>query len=69
MTVELVIAAASPSPASPVAAWRLAEDDATRAYAEWRRLRDARSYAVYRASADRADAAQDELAASVARSA
>ncbi len=43
--------------------WRTAASQSAAAYAEWRRLRDEASYAAYRASADRADAAQDELAA------
>ncbi len=43
--------------------WRAASAQAAAAYADWRRLRDPASYAAYRASADRADAAQDELAA------
>ena len=42
--------------------WFRAEADARAAYAYWRRRRDAESYAVYRACADRADGAQDELA-------
>jgi hypothetical protein len=43
-------------------AWRAAAGDAREAYGAWRRRRDAESFAVYRASADRADAAQDALA-------
>ena len=43
--------------------WRTASGQAARAYADWHRARDDASYAAYRASADRADAAQDELAA------
>jgi hypothetical protein len=46
-----------------LAYWRLAAWDADAAYAEWRRNRDRDSYLVYRACADRADAAQDALAA------
>ena len=42
--------------------WRTASGQAARAYADWRRTRDDVSYAADRASADRADAAQDELA-------
>lgn len=45
-----------------LADWRLAARDADVAYAEWRRNRNRDSYAVYRACADRADAAQDALA-------
>ena len=44
-------------------AWRIAADEARAAYADWRERRDRDSYAVYRASADRADAAQASLAA------
>jgi hypothetical protein len=46
--------------------WRTASSQAAAAYAHWRRVRDAASYVAYRASADRADAAQDELAAALA---
>jgi hypothetical protein len=42
--------------------WLEAEMDAQHAYDHWRRNRDPESYAVYRACADRADAAQDALA-------
>jgi hypothetical protein len=42
--------------------WHQAAGDAAAAYAEWQRRRDPESYAAYRACADRADAAQDELA-------
>jgi hypothetical protein len=48
----------------PLFDWRLAELDAADAYTHWRRSKDAESYAVYRACADRADAAQDALVAS-----
>jgi hypothetical protein len=44
-------------------AWRIAADEARAAYAEWCARRDRDSYAVYRAYADRADAAQASLAA------
>ena len=44
-------------------AWRIAADEARAAYAEWCARRDRDSYAVYRAHADRADAAQASLAA------
>jgi hypothetical protein len=44
-------------------AWRLAADEARAAYADWCARRDRDSYAVYRASADRADAAQASLGA------
>lgn len=42
--------------------WVRAEAEARRTYAYWTSRRDADSYAVYRACADRADAAQDALA-------
>ena len=41
-------------------AWREAHDDAVEAYGAWRA---GGSYAAYRAAQDRADAAQDALAA------
>ena len=44
-------------------AWRIAADEARAAYAEWSSRRDRDSYFVYRAYADRADAAQASLAA------
>jgi hypothetical protein len=46
-----------------LADWRAAAADAEAAYTEWRRRRDRDSYATYVACADRADAAQDALAA------
>jgi hypothetical protein len=45
-----------------MASWLEAELDARDAYEHWRLNRDPESYAVYRACADRADAAQDALA-------
>ncbi len=47
-------------------AWRDAREDAAEAYAAWDLLRDAPSYAAYRAAQDREDAAQDALSASPA---
>jgi hypothetical protein len=44
-------------------AWRAGEAEATCAYDQWRRSPDADAYAVYRAAQDRADQAQDALAA------
>ena len=41
--------------------WRDAEADAAAAYEMWALDRDPESYAVYRAYADQADAAQDAL--------
>jgi hypothetical protein len=45
------------------ARWARAAEEAELAYRRWSRRRDAESFAAYRACADRADAAQDELAA------
>lgn len=44
-------------------AWRAAEDEATVAYREWLETGDRLAFTIYRAAQDRADAAQDELAA------
>jgi hypothetical protein len=44
------------------AAWAAARAEARLAYDAWRARRGAKLYAVYRAAADRADAAQDALA-------
>jgi hypothetical protein len=44
------------------AAWRSAEREAERLYACWRELGGGEAYLAYRAAADRADAALDELA-------
>jgi hypothetical protein len=41
--------------------WRAAQDEADHAYAIWRDLRGTDAYALYRAAADRADAALDAL--------
>jgi hypothetical protein len=49
------------------AAWRSAADDALEAYESWLLSRGADDFAVYRAYADRADAAQDALAAAHGR--
>ena len=46
--------------------WRDAADDAARALQLWRERPGAVAYAVYRAAADRADAAQAALSLSVA---
>jgi hypothetical protein len=51
----------------PIARWLEAESDAVAAYEMWAFHRDPESYAVYRAYADQADAAQDALAAMQAR--
>jgi hypothetical protein len=55
------LAAGAAEPRPELMAWRLAAEEARAAYAEWRRCRDGDSYAVYRACADRADAAQAML--------
>jgi hypothetical protein len=47
--------------------WRDAEDEAGCAYGRWRERPGSEAYAVYRAAADRADAAQRELAVSAPR--
>jgi hypothetical protein len=47
--------------------WREAEDEAARAYQLWRGRTGAEAFAVYRAAADRAEAAQATLAAASAR--
>jgi hypothetical protein len=44
-------------------AWRGAQDDAVAAYRAWSRYPGANGYARYRAAQDRADQAQDALAA------
>ena len=44
-------------------AWSEARDDALDAYRAWRLAPAAETYAAYRAAQDRADAAQDSLAA------
>ena len=43
--------------------WRAAQDDAVAAYREWCRSPGPSAYARYRAAQDRADQAQDVLAA------
>ena len=42
--------------------WQEAAAEAREAYATWRRTKSLEAYALYRACADRADAAQDALA-------
>jgi hypothetical protein len=46
-------------------AWAAAEADAALAYDAWLETGDGRAFAVYRAAADRAGAAQDALAAAL----
>lgn len=48
---------------------RAAQAEANIAYEDWTRSPSGGSYAVYRAAQDRADAAQDQLAESVRRTA
>jgi hypothetical protein len=43
--------------------WRAAQDEADDAYAIWRDVRGGDAYLLYRAAADRADAALDALVA------
>jgi hypothetical protein len=43
--------------------WRAAQDEADHAYAAWCELRGRDAYLLYRAAADRADAALDALVA------
>jgi len=47
-----------------LACWEDAADEARHAYAHWRKSKTLEAYALYRAAADRADAAQDALASS-----
>ncbi len=49
--------------------WREAAEAARAAYSEWRRSKSVDAYALYRACADRADAAQDALAERLQRAA
>jgi hypothetical protein len=46
--------------------WRMAQDDAVEAHAHWRESAASTEHAVYRAAQDRADQAQDVLAAACA---
>jgi hypothetical protein len=46
--------------------WRAAQDEADHAYAVWREVRGSDAYLLYRAAADRADAALDALVAASA---
>lgn len=48
-------------------AWRVAQDEAVAAYRAWREAPGRAAYAVYRAAQDRADQAQDALAADALR--
>jgi hypothetical protein len=48
------------------AVWRAAQDEADDAYELWGELRGSDAYLLYRACADRADAALDALVASAA---
>ena len=63
-TGEIVIRPQSPAAADELLeAWRDARAEANAALEDWRLLRTAASFAAYRAAEDRADAAQDALAA------
>lgn len=63
---ELVIRAGTVEDAGPdgviVTTWRAARDEARTAYGDWCRSHGREAYAVYRAAADREDAAQATLA-------
>jgi hypothetical protein len=48
-------------------AWRMAQDEAVAAYRAWREAPGQAAYAVYRAAQDRADQAQDAMAADALR--
>ena len=48
-------------------AWRVAHDEASAAYRAWCEAPGPAGYAVYRAAQDRADQAQDAMAADVLR--
>ena len=48
-------------------AWRVAQDEAVAAYHAWREAPGQAAYAVYRAAQDRADQAQDAMAADALR--
>jgi hypothetical protein len=63
-TGEIVIAPPAQSGDDELAAaWRLAHSEASAALEEWRTLRTRDAFSVFRAAEDRADAAQDALAA------
>ena len=53
---------AGPDGDALVAAWKAARDDAASAYRAWRERAGAEDFAVYRAAADREQAAADALA-------
>lgn len=57
-----ILEAAASDAEDLLAAWTQAEMEARDLYGWWAERQDAASYAAYRAAADRADAAQDELA-------
>jgi hypothetical protein len=48
-------------------AWKAAQDEATASYRTWCACPDMDAYATYRAAQDRADAAQDALAAAAGK--
>jgi hypothetical protein len=63
---ELVFSCEVPLAASMLGclrlAWQEAQSEARRTYEDWRGLRGPDAYLIYRATQDRADAAQDALA-------
>lgn len=68
-TGELVLYGTRPDASMPdlLHAWRSACDESNSALDTWRRSCSCEAFAVYRAAADRADAAQDALAAAARR--
>jgi len=64
-TRELVLDAAAPPAGELHAAWHAARREAGAAYEAWCCRGGREAYLVYRAAADRADAAQDTLVAPV----
>ncbi|HEU4656195.1 MAG TPA: hypothetical protein VFR97_01655 [Capillimicrobium sp.] len=60
-TREIVIRPQHPAGDALAAAWRAAEEDATRALEAWRAHPGREAFAAFRAAQDRADAAQDAL--------
>lgn len=62
-TRELIISSESSDGSDELlTVWSAAETEASDAYELWRRQHTSESYSIYRAAADRADAAQDILA-------
>jgi hypothetical protein len=61
-THEIVLGPVSEPDEELLMCWRDAEDEAASAYRRWRERPGAEAFAVYRAAADRAEAAQAALA-------